>query len=62
MRYLKSTLLFFFLFSCSVAIADEFSEMQAKAKSGNVVAQYNLGVMYERGLGVAQDYKLAVHW
>ncbi len=32
------------------------------AKSGDKQAQYRLGAMYRRGLGVKQDYKLAVEW
>ena len=32
------------------------------AEQGNVDAQYNLGVKYEYGKGVAQDYKQAVAW
>ena len=32
------------------------------AKNGNVEAQYNLGVMYRAGRGVAQDYKEARKW
>lgn len=31
-------------------------------ESGVVEAQFNLGVMYARGLGVPQDYKQAVRW
>jgi len=45
-----------------VANANELSALQAKAKSGNVAAQDNLGIMYARGDGVAQDQKQAVHW
>ena len=32
------------------------------ADQGNAAAQYNLGVIYDKGLGVAQDYKAAVKW
>jgi len=32
------------------------------AEQGKPEAQYNLGVMYERGRGVAQDYAEAVKW
>ena len=32
------------------------------AKNGDAEAQYNLGVMYDNGLGVLQDYKEAFHW
>ncbi len=74
MRYLKSVFLFFFLFSCSVAIADELSDLQAKAESGDADAQYQLGTLYyDKGYnkditedfinaGVSEDYKQAAHW
>jgi TPR repeat protein len=32
------------------------------AEQGNAVAQYNLGVMYTAGQGVAQDDRVAVKW
>ena len=32
------------------------------AEQGYAPAQFNLGVMYERGRGVPQDYKEAVKW
>lgn len=32
------------------------------AKNGNAKAQYNLGIMYEKGIGVDQDYKEVVKW
>jgi TPR repeat protein len=32
------------------------------SKQGNYTAQLNLGVMYEKGRGVKQDYKIAVEW
>jgi hypothetical protein len=32
------------------------------ADQGNVLAQYNLGVMYAKGLGAPKDYKEAVKW
>ena len=32
------------------------------AEQGNSSAQYNLGIMYRNGKGVAQDYKTAVKW
>lgn len=32
------------------------------AEQGNAAAQYNLGVRYDKGEGVAQDYKQAVVW
>ena len=30
------------------------------AEQGDAIAQYNLGLMYDQGKGVAQDYKEAV--
>ena len=32
------------------------------AEQGDDDAQYNLGVMYDNGYGVPQDYKTAVKW
>jgi TPR repeat protein len=32
------------------------------ARQGNVRAQYDMGVMYQHGQGVAQDYKQAAKW
>jgi len=32
------------------------------AEQGDAQAQYNLGVMYDTGEGVPQDYALAVKW
>ena len=45
----------------------DFSELDADslkiyADAGNADAQSNLGVMYERGEGVRQDYTQARHW
>jgi len=41
---------------------DEKNEYQARSKQGDAFAQYNLGMMYENGEGVPQDYKTAVKW
>ena len=37
-------------------------EWKPLAESGNSDAQYNLGLMYDDGRGVAQDYKEAAKW
>ena len=37
-------------------------EFQLSAERGDVKAQYNLGVMYQLGLGVPQDDQEAVRW
>lgn len=39
-----------------------FSIFKRLAEQGNASAQYNLGVMYEKGLGVKQDDAQAVWW
>jgi len=41
---------------------DSFESIKAQAMSGDAGAQHNLGVLYQRGLGVEQDYKEAVKW
>ena len=38
------------------------SKFLVAAEQGLANAQYNLGLMYERGEGVAQDYKEAMRW
>ena len=42
--------------------ATAIKEWTPLAEQGNAIAQYNLGVMYERGWGVVQNYKTAVKW
>ena len=42
--------------------ATALREWTPLAKQGNVVAQYNLGLLYDNGRGVPQDYKTAVKW
>ena len=42
--------------------ATALREWMPLAKQGNAVAQNNLGVMYDNGLGVPQDDKTAVKW
>ena len=42
--------------------ATALREWKPLAKQGYAVAQYNLGVMYDKGQGVPQDYKTAVKW
>ena len=43
-------------------LRDKLRELQGRAEQGNVSAQLNLGVMYKKGRGVPQDYKIAVKW
>ena len=44
------------------AVGANLNEMALFANQGNVDAQYNLGVMYEKGEGVRQDYRKAIEW
>ena len=42
--------------------AQAFRLWQPFAQQGNAEAQYNLGLMYAQGQGVAQDYQQAKIW
>ena len=42
--------------------ATALREWTPLAKQGNAYAQFNLGLLYEKGDGVLQDYKTAVKW
>jgi TPR repeat protein len=42
--------------------ATALREWTPLAKQGDASAQFNLGLMYEKGQGVQQDYKTAVRW
>lgn len=44
------------------SMASDFNETLQAAKSGDDSAQVNIGVMYENGLGVHQDYQEAINW
>ncbi len=40
----------------------DINDCRVKAEQGDGVAQYNLGVLYDRGIGVLQNYKEAIKW
>ena len=42
--------------------ATALSELRPLAEQGNADAQYNLGLMYDKGHGVPQDYGQARQW
>ena len=42
--------------------AESAEQIRAKAEQGDASAQYNLGVIYEKGQGVQQDYAKAYMW
>ncbi len=44
------------------AESKDFSDLKAQAENGDTEAQYNLGLMYAKGQGVAQDYAEALKW
>ena len=62
MRHLYSMTLLFVLCFSSIGMADEISALTAKAKAGEIESQFNLGMMYYEGRGVAQDYQQARGW
>ena len=51
------SILLLLLSSCS-----DFDETKLLAEQGNAIAQNNLGIMYRRGRGVAENYAEAVRW
>ena len=42
--------------------AESLKALRARADQGLAEAQFNLGIMYDGGQGVAQDYAEAVRW
>ncbi|MCX5727856.1 MAG: sel1 repeat family protein, partial [Nitrospirae bacterium] len=42
--------------------ASALREWRPLAEQGDAAAQYNLGVLYEKGRGVPQDYTQARQW
>jgi uncharacterized protein len=49
------------LFACNV-FGESIAEWRKKAEAGDAEAQFNLGVIYNNGQGVARDEKEAVKW
>ena len=44
------------------AVAADFNQMQLLANQGIAEAQFNLGLIYDNGEGVRQDYSKAAQW
>ena len=51
------------VFSIEILANPTFSnDLLSEAKNGDVLAQYNLGWMYDNGEGVVQNYEKAFEW
>ena len=42
--------------------AEDLDTLRERAEQGDAIAQFNLGVMYDNGRGVTQDYARAIAW
>ena len=61
MRKFAAVIACLFVLLSEIAVdAGRFENVMKRAVSGDVKAQYSLGVMYADGLGVAQNYSEAV--
>lgn len=49
-------------FGQSCTVQGGFNDLLAKAKAGDPIAQFRLGVMYDQGEGIPQDFKQALFW
>ena len=43
------------------AKTQDIEQLRKAAEQGNIAAQFNLALMYAKGLGVSQDYQEAVN-
>ena len=50
------------LIAVGVARGQSLEEIQAKAIRGDAEAQFSLGVIYYRGMGVPQNFSLSTRW
>ena len=62
MKRLLGILLILFNTTFVYSEQSDFVTWQKRAEQGNADAQFVLGVMYNLGEGVLQDYKQAVYW
>jgi len=59
----KNLVVILFVFFSSISVwSGDFEDIKKAAEQGYAGAQYNLGVIYDNGKGVTQDYKQAVYW
>ena len=47
---------------CGMQESEEVALLRATAEQGDAEAQFNLGLKYDRGEGIAQDYAEAARW
>jgi TPR repeat protein len=45
-----------------VTLSPSYGEKEKAAKQGYADAQFNLGLCYESGLGVKEDFKQSAYW
>lgn len=62
MRHLFSIMLLWVLGFSSIVMADEISDLTARAEAGEAKAQFSLALLYDKGEGVLQDFRQAVVW
>ena len=62
MKRLDVLMLFFAFVSMAFGQEQNLKELEADARRGDVMAQYDLGECYYNGDGVAQDFEKAVYW
>ena len=61
-RCVAGVLLVVATYVAAAQTGQDVATLKAKAESGDAKAQYNLGFMYDKGLGVPQDATQALHW
>ncbi len=45
-----------------LGFSGDMNQLKASAEAGDAEAQFNLGVLYEKGIGVPQDWEEAAEW
>ena len=50
------------VFAAAACTAGKVADLRGAAEKGDAQAQYNIGLMYYQGKGVAQDHKQAAAW
>lgn len=61
-RYFLSAMMILLLAAVGAASAADLAATQRAAEQGDAEAQFDLGVMYDYGDGVAKDKAKAVYW